>query len=86
MGKEERMPVVRKVYLPKWIFWMVCLILVPMIVFFNVSYFSNPQSKAELGTIGWLALNFVFVVILVMIYLMAFRKLPSYIIEEEEKK
>jgi hypothetical protein len=34
----------------------------------------------------WLALNFVFVVILVMMYLMAFRKLPSYIIEEEEKK
>ncbi|OGC77618.1 MAG: hypothetical protein A2Z27_03060 [candidate division Zixibacteria bacterium RBG_16_50_21] len=80
------MTIVKKVYLPKWIFWMVCLIMVPLIVFFNISYFTNAQSQAELGTIGWLALIFVFVVIIVMMYLMAFRKLPSYIIEEEEKK
>jgi len=80
------MSIVKKVYLPKWIFWMVFLIIIPIIVFFNYSYFSNAQSKAELGTIGWLALNFMFLVILVMIYLMAFRKLPSYLIEDEEKK
>ena len=80
------MPTVKKVYLPKWVFWMVLLIILPMLVFFNWAYFSNPQSQAELGVIGWLALNFIFLVVLVMIFLMAFRKLPSYIIEEEDKK
>ena len=80
------MPTVKKVYLPKWVFWMVLLIILPMLVFFNWAYFGNPKSQAELGVIGWLALNFIFLVVLVMIFLMAFRKLPSYIIEEEDKK
>lgn len=39
-----------------------------------------------MGSIGWLALNPVFVNCLFMVYLMSYGKLPAYIIKEEDDK
>ena len=76
---------VKKVFLPKWVFWATFVMMLIMLLFFNISYFTNPQSRAELGTVGWLALNLVFIIGLVMVYLMSYGKLPAYIIKEEEE-
>lgn len=79
-------PKVKKVYLPKWVFWATAIMMVVLLVFFNISYFTNPQNKAEMGAIGWIALNLVFVICLAMVYLMSYGKLPAYIIKEEEEE
>lgn len=77
---------VKKVFLPKWIFWFVLVMMLVMVVFFNYSYFSNMQSKAELGILGWLALNAVFVISILLVYFMSYGGLPAYIIKEEDEK
>ncbi len=77
---------VKKVFLPKWIFWFISVMMLVLIVFFNVSYFSNPQSKAELGTWGWLALNVVFIISILLVYFMSYGGLPAYIIKEEDEE
>ena len=77
---------VKKVFLPKWVFWFTLVMMLIMLLFFNISYFTNAQNQAELGTIGWLALNLVFIIGLVMVYLMSYGKLPAYIIKEEEEE
>lgn len=80
------MSAVKKVYLPKWVFWATAIMMVILLLFFNISYFTNPQSQQEMGTIGWIALNLVFIICLVMVYLMSYGKLPAYIIKEEDEK
>ncbi len=80
------MSTVKKVYLPKWVFWFTVIMILVILVFFNISYFGNAQTRAEMGTIGWLALNSVFLISLVMVYLMSYGKLPAYIIKEEDDK
>jgi len=45
---------VKKVFIPKWVFWFTLVMMLIMLLFFNISYFTNAQNQAELGTIGWL--------------------------------
>ena len=77
---------VKKVFIPKWVFWFTLVMMLIMLLFFNISYFTNAKNQAELGTIGWLALNLVFIIGLVMVYLMSYGKLPAYIIKEEDEE
>ena len=75
---------VKKVFLPKWIFWLTFIMMLIIILFFNIAYFTNAQTQSEMGTIGWLALNLVFIICILVVYLMSYGGLPAYLIKEEE--
>ena len=75
---------VRKVYLPKWVAWFSLLFVVPIWAFITYQAFYTEKGRAELGLVGWLLLTLVFAAVAVMVFLMGYRKLPAYLIEEED--
>ncbi|HXH08042.1 MAG TPA: hypothetical protein VNI83_15800 [Vicinamibacterales bacterium] len=73
-----------KVFLPGW----VLRVLLPMIavLWAIVTYaaFATPSGRGELGVVGWLGVTVVFGLVALMLWLMASRRLPAYIIEIED--
>jgi len=73
-----------KAYLPKWMLWIMTPLLLLIWGFITYSAFATTSGRQELGTIGWLMLTGVFVLIGVMFWLMGSGKLPAYEIEFED--
>ncbi len=46
--------------------------------------FGTASGREELGTVGWLGVTLILVLVAVMLCLMAYRRLPAYIIEIED--
>lgn len=74
---------VRKVYLPLWIAWFSQLFILPIWGFASYQVFYTEKGQAEMGLAGWAMVTFVMAAVSVMLFLMGYRKLPAYIIEEE---
>lgn len=74
----------RKVYLPLWIAWFSQLFILPAWCFATYHVFFTEKGRADLGIAGWIMMTFVMAAVSVMLFLMGYRKLPAYIIEEEE--
>lgn len=75
---------VRRVYLPKGVAWFSHLFILPIWLFITYQAFYTDKGRAELGLIGWLLITFVLAAVSAMLLLMGYRKLPAYIIEEED--
>lgn len=74
----------RKVYLPLWIAWFSQLFILPAWCFATYQVFFTEKGRADLGIAGWIMMTFVMAAVSVMLFLMGYRKLPAYIIEEED--
>ena len=73
-----------KVYLPRWVLWVILPIL--FLVWGLVTYlsFGTASGRQEMGTTGWLILTAVIALVGVMLWLMGSQRLPAYIIEVED--
>ena len=75
---------VRKVYLPHWVAWFAQLFVVPIWLFMTYHVFFTAKGRAEPGIGAWIILTVALGAVSVMLFLMGYRKLPAYIIEEED--
>lgn len=63
--------------------WFTQIFIWPMWGFITYQEFAV-QSDERLGTVGWLAVTVVLLAISIMLLLMGQRKLPVYLIEDDE--
>ena len=75
---------IRKVYLPLWGAWFSQLFILPVWCFASYQVFFTEKGRVDLGIGGWIMMTFIMAAVSVMLLLMGYRKLPAYIIEEEE--
>ena len=76
----------KKIYLPKWTAWFTLVLILPIWGWITCDALYVPGGNSELGFAGWLVVSFVLLAAVVMAFLMAYRKLPAYIIEQEEQE
>ena len=67
----------KKVYMPKWVAWFMLIILLPMLVFTEYMAFFSEDPFPAMGVMMFV----VFGGIIVMIFLVAYKKLPYLLIE-----
>jgi hypothetical protein len=67
----------KRVFLPKWVAWFVTIIMLPVLWGLATS---DPEKTDGLIVGGLTTIG-----VIVMMFLMAYKKLPAYIIEETEK-
>ncbi len=79
------MAVERKIYLPKWLTWFGQLFIVPMWGWLTYLTFFAEETNSELGVGSWLLITIMLGGTSVILLLMGYRKLPAYVIREEEK-
>jgi len=75
---------IRRVYLPLWLAWFSQLFTVPMWGLVSYKMFFTERGSVDPGFAGWLVITLVMAAVSTMLLLMGYRKLPAYIIEEEE--
>ena len=80
MAEEET------VFMPKWYGWFITIMLVPIWIWITYSAFYTEQGAEELGLIGWSVMTFMFLIIIIVMWLMAYRKLPAYFIAKKWRK
>lgn len=73
----------KKVYLPKWIAWMVAAIMLPVWGWLTYSTFGDHGERPSLGE--WAVVSIVILGSIVMVFAMSYGKLPAYIIREEDE-
>lgn len=84
-GEEDTVAKVRKVYLPKWMSWFSIVLIVPMWLWVTYSVFTRGEARSDLGLLGWVVMSVVLLGVGLMLFLMGQRKLPAYVIEEEDE-
>ncbi|MDW8241316.1 MAG: hypothetical protein RMM98_17075 [Acidobacteriota bacterium] len=75
----------KKVYLPKWIAWMVTVIMLPVWGLLTSSTFVHQVTGQRLSLGEWVVISIVILGSIVMVFLMSYGKLPAYILREEDK-
>ncbi len=75
----------KRVYLPLWVAWFSQLFVVPVWLFAGYQVFFTARGRADLGVEGWIVMTLVMAAVSTMLFLMGYRKLPAYIVEEGEK-
>lgn len=78
------MPRLRKVYLPKWMTAFGLIVLIPMWLWVSYTALFTPEGRADLGVGGWIIMTIVFAAIGTVLALMGSRRLPAYLIEDDE--
>ncbi len=73
----------RKVYLPRWVAWFSQLFIVPIWILATRQVFFTEKGRADLGVDGWIIMTLVMVAVSVMLFLMGYRKLPAYLVEDQ---
>ncbi|HXF05967.1 MAG TPA: hypothetical protein VNM72_11205 [Blastocatellia bacterium] len=75
----------KKVYLPRWIAWMIAVIMLPVWGWLTYSTFTGQGSAERLSSGDWVVISVVILGSIVMVFLMSYGKLPAYIIREEDE-
>lgn len=73
-----------KVFLPRWVLWILLPVLTLIWSIITDAAFATPSGREELGIVGWLGVTLVLVLVGVMLWLMASGRLPAYVIEVVE--
>lgn len=68
----------KKVYMPKWVMWFVIVMMVPMFALIEYEAFFGKETNPAVG----IAVGFMLLMVIVMMLLMGYRKLPYFLIEE----
>lgn len=71
----------RKAYYPKWMAWFLLAILVPIMVAveYDIFYINTKPGTQLFGYI----LPFIYIMIIVMLFLVSYRKIPIWYIESD---
>lgn len=75
------MAMIERIYFPRWVAWFFIVILLPIVVLLEYEAFfgnSNPIIGELFG--------FIFVMIIVMTFLVSYRKIPYMIIEKQQSE
>ncbi|MDX1535167.1 MAG: hypothetical protein R3346_00145 [Candidatus Spechtbacterales bacterium] len=74
----------KNIYLPKWQRWFVAPIMLGVWIFITyMEFFSGPETRGEMGSVGYAIMSLLFLGIGTVTFLMASGKLPAYVVEEE---
>jgi amino acid transporter len=77
------MPKVRNVYVPRWVPWFMLVIVGLTWVWTTYRVFWEGGSE-DLGIGGWAVMSLMMLAVVVLVFLLGYRKLPAYQIEEDE--
>lgn len=72
---------IEKIYFPKWIAWFFIAIFIPLLIVMEYEAFYGNKPYPIIGAV----FGFVFVLIIVMMFLVSYRKIPYMIIERQTK-
>ena len=67
----------KKVYMPKWVMWFVIVMMIPLFALIEYEAFFGKDMNPSMG----IAVGFTLLMIIVMMVLMGYRKLPYFLIE-----
>lgn len=71
----------RKAYMPRWVAVFVAVVTVPMWLWLTYRTFASGEMPAG----EWGIMSLVFGAVVVVVWLMASRRLPAYLIEEDDE-
>jgi uncharacterized membrane protein len=72
---------IEKVYFPRWVAWFFIAILIPILVLLEYEAFYGGNTNPLMGAI----FGFIFMLMIVMMFLVSYRKIPYMIIERQTK-
>ena len=72
---------IEKVYFPRWVAWMIIVILLPLLVVLEYETFFGARSYPLIGAV----LGFIFVLLIVASFLVSYRRIPYMLIEKQSK-
>jgi hypothetical protein len=72
---------IEKVYFPKWVAWFIILILLPILLVLEYESFYGGRTFPLIGA----AIGFIFIMLIVMSFLVSYRRIPYMIIEKQSK-
>ncbi|MEM5778498.1 MAG: hypothetical protein QXD43_04235 [Candidatus Aenigmatarchaeota archaeon] len=72
---------VEKVYFPKWIAWFFIAIFIPLLIVLEYEAFYGNKPYPIMGAL----FGFIFVLIIIMMFLVSYKKIPYMIIERQVK-
>jgi hypothetical protein len=67
----------KKVYMPKWMAWFILLMMLPMLVLIEYEAFFGSEPYPAMG----IATGFMLILVIIMMFLVSYRKLPYFYIE-----
>jgi hypothetical protein len=67
----------KKVYMPKWIAWFILLMMLPMLALIEYEAFFGSEPFPAMG----IATGFMLILVIIMMFLVSYRKLPYFYIE-----
>jgi hypothetical protein len=70
-----------KVYFPKWMVWFFIAIFIPMFIVMEYEIIYGNKPYPVIGAV----FGFIFILIIVMMFLVSYRKIPYLIIERQTK-
>jgi len=71
-----------KVYFPRWIAWFFIAIFIPLLIALEYEAFYGNKPYPVMGAL----FGFIFLLMIVMIFLVSYRKIPYLIIERQTKR
>jgi len=72
---------IEKVYFPKWIAWFFITLIIPLLIILEYEAFYGKEPYPMMGAV----LGFVFILIISMMFLVSYKKIPYMIIERQSK-
>ena len=72
---------IEKIYFPKWMAWFFIAILIPILVLLEYEAFYGGNTNPLMGAI----FGFIFMLMIVIMFLVSYRKIPYMIIEKQTK-
>ena len=72
---------IEKVYLPRWMVWFFIVIFVPILIVLEYEAFYGGNTNPLMGAL----FGFIFIMIIVMMVMVGYRRIPYMIIERQSK-
>lgn len=72
---------IEKVYFPRWMAWFFIAIIIPILILFEYEAFYGGKTYPLMGIL----FGFIFTLMIIMIFLVSYKKLPYMIIERQSK-
>ncbi len=72
---------IEKVYFPKWISWFFILLFIPLLIVLEYEAFYGKESYPLMGAL----FGFIFILLIAMMFLVSYRRIPYMIIERQTK-
>lgn len=73
--------ITERIYFPKWMAWFLIVILVPILIVLEYEAFYGGNTNPLMGSL----FGFIFILMIVMMVLVSYRKIPYMIIEKQAR-